>query len=146
MITKLVLLSGLAATWYMTGLIIFVHMVHYPLFAKVDPEAFPDYHAQHVRRTTPTVFLPMLVELVTAMSLVYRRPEGTSLLLAWAGLIAAAVCWITTAGISVPLHERLGRGFESEVHQALVRTNTIRLAAWVAHAVIMLGMAAQAME
>ena len=145
MFTKMTLLAGLTATWYMTGLIVFVHRVHYPLFGNVQVEGFRNYHAEHVRRTTPTVFLPMVVELVTSGFLVYRRPEGTAAWLAWAGLGAAGVCWLATAGLSVPLHNRLSLGFNAHAHRSLVRTNTVRLVAWAAHAVILLVMTARAM-
>ena len=146
MLTKLTLLSGLAASLYMTGLIVFVHFVHYPLFEKVHPDAFREYHAEHVRRTTPAVFAPMVVELIASGLLVYKRPEGTPAALAWAGLLAAAVCWLSTAALSVPLHTRLAGGFEAHVHRSLVRTNLVRLLAWGAHSAVMLIMAWRAMK
>ena len=145
MATKIALLAGLASAWYMTGLIVFVHRVHYPLFDKVMAESFRVYHAEHVRRTTPVVFLPMVVELLASLFLVYQRPPGTSPWLAWAGASAALVCWLSTAGLSVPLHEQLSQGFDTVSHRRLVRTNAVRLVAWVVHAVIMTAMTASAM-
>ena len=41
------LLANLAATIYMAGLIWFVQVVHYPLFAGVGEEAFPAYSRTH---------------------------------------------------------------------------------------------------
>jgi sterol desaturase/sphingolipid hydroxylase (fatty acid hydroxylase superfamily) len=70
-----IFVANLAATWFMVGLIWFVQVVHYPLFAAVPAgEPFAAYHRQHVRRTTWVVAPVMLVELVTAVALLLARP------------------------------------------------------------------------
>ena len=38
--TKLTLTACLASTLFMTGVIVFVQVVHYPLFGLVEPRAF----------------------------------------------------------------------------------------------------------
>ena len=64
-----VLLSlHLAATAVMTGLIWFVQVVHYPLFAAVGAEQFVAYEVAHQRRTSFVVGLPMLVEGLTVLA------------------------------------------------------------------------------
>ncbi len=146
MVAKLVLLAALASAWYMTGLIAFVQVVHYPLFGKVGPEAFRDYHAGHVRLTTATVLVPMSVELLSSAWLVYRRPEGATAGWVWAGLVAVVMTWLATGLLSVPLHDRLARGFDEGAHRALVGTNVVRAAAWVAHAGIMVVIAMKEMK
>ncbi len=55
----LVLLVHAAATLFMTGVIWFVHVVHYPLFAGVGPELFPRYQAANTRRTGYVVMPPI---------------------------------------------------------------------------------------
>ena len=52
----------LVSALFMTGLIWFVQVVHYPLFAKVSG-TYPAYQAEHMARTTWVVAVPMLVEL-----------------------------------------------------------------------------------
>ena len=54
---KFALLACLASTLFMTGLIWFVQVVHYPLFSEVEPGDFLRYHAAHPRRTTRVVLL-----------------------------------------------------------------------------------------
>ena len=56
--TKLVFLTCLASTLFMTGLIWFVQVVHYPLFDRVDPDSFRRYHADHTIATGFVVILP----------------------------------------------------------------------------------------
>ena len=61
-------------------------------------------------------------------------------------MIAATITWIATAFLSVPRHERLAKGFEEDVHRALVRTNLVRLGAWIVHDAILLMMVAKALR
>ncbi|MGP0064258.1 MAG: hypothetical protein ACLQGP_11745 [Isosphaeraceae bacterium] len=146
MSSKFVLLACLASTLYMTGVIVLVQVVHYPLFERVEAMAFRRYHAEHVRLMTLLVLGPMVVELLSSAWLVFRRPEGPAAWLAWAGLAAAVVTWAATARLSVPLHDRLARGFDPEAHHALVRTNFVRTIAWFVHASTVLVITAGAMH
>ena len=91
------LLVHLAATFYMVGVIWFVQVVHYPLFAKVGATGFAAYSRTHSRLTGFVVGPPMLVEAATAVALVVYRPEGVSALLAWTGLVLLALVWASTA-------------------------------------------------
>ncbi len=146
MTTKLPLLTCLASTLFMTGLIWFVHVVHYPLFARVEAGAFRAYHADHSRTTTYVVILPMVLELLTAAWLVADRPAGTPPWLAWLGLGLAAASWAATFFLSVPAHGRLAIGFDAEVHRDLVRTNAVRVVTWTAHSAALLAMTARAIR
>ncbi len=122
----------------MTGLIWFVQVVHYPLFDRVEVEAFRRYHADHTRTTTYVVILPMVAELIASVYLVARRPDGVEPWMVWAGLACAVVSWGVTFFCSVPAHDRLAAGFEVEAHRWLVRTNAIRAASWTAHSAVLL--------
>ena len=87
----------------------------------------------------------MIAELCSSVWLVVELPGGCPMWLAIAGATAAALTWISTAAVQVPLHRRLSSGFEAGAHRALVRTNRARTAAWSAHALIVLIMAGLAM-
>ena len=127
-----VLMAHFAATCVMTGLIWFVQVVHYPLFARVGREAFAAYQAQHVRLTTYVVGPPMLIEAVTGVYLVSQAAVLPNQWAFWAGMVLLGVVWVATAAFSVPAHGRLEAGFDAEVHARLVRTNWIRTVAWTA--------------
>ena len=144
--TKLVLLTCLASTLFMTGVIWFVHVVHYPLFDRVEVEAFRRYHAEHTRTTSLVVVLPMVLELLTSVSLVAKRPIGTGPWLAWLGLGLALVSWATTFVFSVPAHNRLAAGFAPEAHRWLMSTNLIRVLSWTGHSAVLLTMTARGLR
>lgn len=118
------------ATLFMAGLIWFVQVVHYPLFARVGSDGFTAYSEAHQRLTTLVVGPAMLIEAVTAAILVFMRPAGVSPTLLWAGLALLGGIWLSTAFLQVPLHGRLAAGFSAEACDALVSTNWIRTVAW----------------
>lgn len=140
-----ILLVHASATLFMTGLIWFVQVVHYPLFAAVGSDAFPNYSRLHQTLTTFVVGPPMLVEAVTAAILVFARPAGVSATLAWTGLALVIVIWLSTALLQVPAHGRLVSGFDPSTGAFLVSTNWIRTIAWSARGAVAVAMIAGAL-
>ncbi|MFN3152971.1 hypothetical protein [Bremerella sp.] len=127
---KWILLVHVVTTWYMIGLIWFVQVVHYPLLAAVGREQFTDYERRHVASTTWVVGPPMLLELFSAVFLLWVRPASIELWLVWVGLIALLLIWASTFFLQVPCHEKLSRSFDESAHRQLVRTNWLRTIAW----------------
>jgi hypothetical protein len=123
-----------AVTWAMAGLIWFVQVVHYPLFAAVGAAAFPAYHAAHTRLTTLIVAPLMLCEAALAVWLV-TQPEADWTV--WAAAALLAVVWLATFGLSVPRHNWLAaHGADAEIIRTLVATNWVRTLAWTGRAVL----------
>lgn len=132
----LLLIIHAAATWVMVGLILFVQIVHYPLFSRVGESGFARYEHSHVRRTSIVVMPFMLLELTTLAMLILHRPAVSGG--AWLGVSALllAVVWLSTFVLQVPCHRRLEAGFDAKAAHRLVTTNWIRTVAWVARGVI----------
>ncbi len=142
---EILLLAHLAATLVMVGIIWFVQVVHYPLFAGVGREGFATYAAQHSRWTTWVVAPPMLVEAATGLGLLVRAPAGIPRTALWLGLALLLVIWLSTALLQVPRHTTLGRGWDAAAHRVLVAGNWLRTAAWTLRGVLVLWMAAMVM-
>lgn len=141
--TPAVVLIHAASVWAMVGLIWFVQVVHYPLFAAVaalapdQPEAFAAYEKQHATLTTLVVFPLMVTELFTTILLVFAiKPAGVSPWLLWAAFASVFVNWMSTAFVQVPQHNILAAGFDPDAHAALVNTNWLRTVVWTAHGFI----------
>ena len=133
----LLLLTNLAATWYMVGLIWFVQIEHYPQFADVGEAAWPGYHKTHLRLTTYAVGPPMLIEVLTAIALVLWRPPGAApAWLVWTALALVAALWLSTALVQIPAHHRLAARFDPPTIRWLVLTNWFRTAAWSARGLL----------
>lgn len=137
MTPALLLVANAAATWFMTGLIWLIQIVHYPLFSFADRANYPAFAEAHSRLITPIVGPVMLVELVTSLWLVAERPVSLPARWALAGAALVAVIWLSTAMAQVPLHAQLGAGYDARVHAALVNTNWVRTAAWSLRAMLM---------
>ncbi len=127
-----------AATLFMTGLIWFVQIVHYPLFAQISAERFAAYQQRNIRSTTAVASGPMLVEAATGVLLLWQRPAGLASWELGLGLVLLAAAWGSTWRLQVPRHRRLAAGFDARCHRQLVVTNWIRTVAWSGRAGIIL--------
>jgi len=114
----------------MTGVIVFVQVVHYPLMAMVGRDRYREYQETHMRRTTWVVLPAMALELVAALGLAATRLGTPDAALSLAGVALLGVIWLSTVGVQAPLHGRLASGFDPTLHRRLVRSNWIRTAAW----------------
>ncbi len=135
-----IVLASIASTLFMAGVIWFVQLVHYPLFAVVGPGEFARYELEHAGRTTWIVAPAMFIEAATSVLLVWVRPESIGIWIPLAGLMLTGLIWGSTFAIQVPLHSQLSGGFEASLHRALTATNWIRTAAWTARAWLALAM------
>jgi hypothetical protein len=136
-------LAQYAATLFMTGLIWFVQIVHYPLFgtihANTSPDVFRTYENRHANRTGWVVFPPMAVELLTAFAALLPglRPTFFSQPAATASAIMVVLIWASTGLLQVPLHNRLAAHPSALTIHHLVRSNWLRTALWSARAILL---------
>lgn len=135
---KIFFIIQIAATLFMTGVIWLTQLVQYPQFARFSGENFTSYHDEYRFWITPIVAPPMIAELFTAVFLLFYKPIEIDTKLVWLGLILVGVIWASTFFLQVPLHEKLARGFDSNVHSLLVKTNWIRTVAWSLRTVLIL--------
>lgn len=134
------LLVHMACALMMTGLCLFVAVVHYPLFARVGREGWVEYERAHTARTTVVVAPVMLVELVTCgwvswglHSFVEAGMRGWW----WGSVGLLVVCWGVTFLVNVPQHGRLARGWDGPTHRGLVAAHWVRTAAWCVRSVVL---------
>jgi hypothetical protein len=103
-----------------------VRGVVYPQFAQVPAAAFPAYERAHQRRITPVVGPLFAGQGVTTLWLLAARPEGVPLLPVLVGGACLAVVLGLTGLLAVPLHRRLGEGFDDGAFARLLRVDTVR--------------------
>ena len=135
-IEALLLTTHLFATATMVGLIWFVQVVHYPLFAAVGAEGFAAYEAAHQRLTSFVVGPLMATEGVTALWLAIATPDGVSRAWPLLGLAVLAVIHTSTVFLQVPQHGALASGYDALRVRRLVRTNWIRTLGWSIRGII----------
>ena len=116
-----------AVTWALVGMIWTVQVVHYPLWARIDADAFREYHARHMLRMTLVVAPLALAEFLTAAALVVCGARGGWLLASFGPMV---VNWVSTFFAQVPLHAKLATRFDTETHRRLLSSNWWRTAGW----------------
>ncbi len=131
----------LAATAAMFGLIWFVQVVHYPLFAAVGRDEFVSYETAHRRKTAFVVGPLMAAEGMTAGLLVIARPAGVGLALPVAGVVLLGVIHLSTVSLQVPRHAELNEGYDDATLRRLVRSNWVRTLGWSGRCAIAVAMA-----
>ena len=125
----LLLLVHLVATAVLAGMVWVVQLVVYPAFRTVGPTAaWSAYHRRHGTAMATVIALPWAVQGLTVALLLLRRPGPLVLLTA----ALAAVTVLVTVAVSVPLHTRLGDGYDDALARRLISTNWLRTAAWTA--------------
>jgi hypothetical protein len=129
----------------MVGLIWFVQVVHYPLMAQVGRDGFRRYEMEHQRLTTWVVAPLMLIELATAVALLWWRPAGLEIGTVLVGLALLVGIWWITYTVQVPHHASLVLSYDAGVHVQLVSGNWWRTVAWTARGVVVLWMVQQAL-
>ena len=125
-------LIQLSTTLGMTGLIWFVQIVHYPLFARVGDAAFVPYARRHATLTGYVVGGPMLLELLSALATLVPslRPPFISTIDSIGSVTLLAIIWAATGLLQVPLHSQLAHARDAALIDQLVRGNWIRTVAW----------------
>lgn len=131
-------LLNLLSTMYMTGLIWFVQIVHYPLHGEVGENSFQRYQEIHMRRTSWVVIPPMLMELLTSVALWYFSPFGLFSEMFLGLLLCLVLIWLSTGFIQAPTHGILVHRFSKKLHNRLVVSNWIRTVLWSVRSLILL--------
>ncbi len=123
----------------LVGLIWFVQVVHYPLFALVGAPEWGRFHDAHRFRTGVVVGAPMLAQLATAAALVLDDARALTV----ASLALTLGVFAHTFLVAVPDHERLARGPDPRVAARLARLNWGRTALWTAQGAVVVALLAE---
>ena len=87
----------------------------------------------------------MMMELLTAVVLLFARPPGVGGGFAQLGLALLIGIWLSTWFIQVPQHRALSLGFASDIQHRLVQANWLRTVAWSFRALLVGWMVWQAL-
>ena len=132
----MLLLVQALSTFGMTAVIWLVQLLQYPSFAKVDPSAFVEFHALHSTRITFIVAPLMLAEALSAVALVIHPERWAEPWEVWIGLGLVGLVWASTAFLQIPMHGRLGSGFDEPAWRFLCHSNWVRTVGWSLRSVL----------
>lgn len=128
------------ATLSLLGLIWTIQIVHYPLLERVGADDYAAYQTAHMSRITYVVAPLMLIELATALYLVFAGYEPLNPNYFLFGLALILIIWASTLFIQSPIHGRLAQAFDADLVNKLVLTNWIRTICWTMRGALVLWM------
>lgn len=134
---RLLLVLQFTCACFMTGLIWFVQLVHYPLMKLADASRFREFSHRHQQQTTWVVAGPMVVEVLTAIWLASSSSILRQSTLYHAASILLAIVWGSTVLLQMPLHRRLLTKYNFRIIHVLVLSNWIRTSAWSCRSVLL---------
>lgn len=131
----IILMVQAVASAAMCGIIWFVQVVHYPLFARSTGDGSEDHARENQARTSRVVIPFMLAEAATAAAVVAAPPPGIGRTVAVGGAALVGLAWLSTLAVQMPLHARLAaEGHDPQIVGRLVATNWLRTLAWTIRA------------
>ncbi|MCZ6671357.1 MAG: hypothetical protein O7C75_00315 [Verrucomicrobia bacterium] len=133
----LVIQLHLYSTLFMTGVIWYVQVVHYPLLRFIQSEDGKDFADLYKKKSGLIVVPFMLTELVTGILLIgstWMMQYGYYL---WMNLILLLGIWVVTFTVHLPQHKALTNSFNSETIRPLVRSDWIRTLIWSIRSVLL---------
>lgn len=122
--TDLILILQILSCFFLTGLIWTIQVVHYPSFAFVTNQ-FSKFHIFHSTRISFVVIPMMLIELLTAIYLVWISPSAFAM-----NACGVVLVWMSTFFLSVPIHNQLSDKQNTDLIRKLILTNWPRTILW----------------
>ena len=135
--SSLIFTVHLGSTLFMTGLIWVIQLLHYPSYHYIQLENFKDYQRFHSTQITYIVGPVMLIEVLSGIYLTLQNDWALPFTFNFVGL---CIIWISTLIFSIPAHNKLSLGFNSQAVNHLLQTNWIRTVTWTFRALLLLSL------
>jgi len=135
---QILLLLNLFATIWVTAVMWFVQIAHYPSFKFISTESFGEFIRAHMNISIVVLSIPIIVELITTLLLIKKPTIGTKPLLFKACLILLGIGLLSTVAIQTPNLSILKRGYHEVAHTTLVWSNWIRTIVWSAKGTVLM--------
>ena len=121
------LILHIFSTFFLTGLIWVIQLIHYPAFRFVESSEFINFEKLHTHRISLVVIPLMFTELFSGIYLVFSKEAHLYLKYNFALVL---LIWASTFFLSVPLHTKLSLGKNLDTINKLVTTNWPRTISW----------------
>ena len=124
---KILILLNFLISSFMFAIILFTQIVSYPLFFKIQPSNFSNYHKDYVDKISSIVIPMMLIEFSISILLTYLIKSYLSII----SLLLFFGIFFSTFFIQVPIHEKIKFKSDFYLFKKLIRTNWIRTSLWL---------------
>ena len=141
----LLLIGHCAITFAMTGIIWFVHLIHYPIIQRMEQQETALLANLHWDKTLRLAIILLSLELASGCMLLVYPPFGVEIYQIILGLVLMGAIWLTTWGVCVPQHCQLKKSGSPEAASVLMKANEIRSILWTLRSLVVLSMLNSAM-
>ena len=122
------------STSVMVGVIWVIQLLHYPSFHFINEKKYVEFQYFHMRRISFIVIPAMLIELASALLLVYFFRSSLTIIL----LVPLLGIWGITFIFFTNMHQKLTTGYDRTTVDTLVKINWSRTALWSLRLIILL--------
>jgi hypothetical protein len=140
----IILLVALIIQTYNLGTIWFCQLAVYPLFAKVGPAEYADYHRFYTTHILFQVIIPGFLSFVLPALVLWFLPAPVPVWMAVANVAMGIVGFLVTVGLEIPRHNKLDNGKDDRLIRELIAYNWPRTASITVSAALTLAMASYA--
>lgn len=115
-------------TFFMTGVIWLIQLIHYPSFSFIDKNKYSKFQTFHMNKITPIVGPIIILEVSTGFYLLYFfNSESIFFLINFLINILILMMTIIVFGT---IHKKLIDGFKTSLFKKLISLNWIRTFLW----------------
>lgn len=131
------LLSSMAISFWCCALGWVTQAINYPLFGRVSPDDFVEYHRRYSKGIIPVGIIPTLLTVALSWIVVFTRPASIASWLATCNALFGFVALGVTLALQLPAHLHLQRHGKSDILiRRLVINNLFRALAFSGQAVL----------
>jgi hypothetical protein len=130
---KKIIILTLFCSFFMTGVIWLIQLLHYPAFLLIEETQFLKFHQQHTNIMTMLVGPVMIVELSCSIYLAKNLDRFWIM-----QFLIVLLLWGLTFFVSVPLHNQLALGKNDVIINQLIMTNWPRTILWSLKSILIL--------
>lgn len=140
MVPLVLLVLHAGVTFALTGIIWFVHQIHYPIIQVIGAQQAAIFEALHWRKTIRIASFMLTIELISGLAILVWAPPGVPTFLIVTGNVLIVVIWATTWGICVPKHCQLKATGSAAAATILMKANAFRAALWTVRTILVASM------
>ena len=136
-IENIIFFSYFLSSFWMTAVIWFVQLVHYPSFRYIELSNMIKFSTFHQQSISIIVMPAMLIELFTIILLLSITGFSGSYIIQ---LVLLLLIWGSTFLLSVPCHSKLITTPDNETVEKLIKTNWFRTILWTLKFVLIINL------
>lgn len=138
MVSWVIFIFHLAASFMMIGIVWLVQVINYPLFRMIPKDLFARFYQAHLDRSQWVIVPLMLTEFCTGAFLLLWPITQVSYWLYQLNFALIVAIWLETFFMQLPIHRLLQKNHSLEAIDKLISSNWLRTFTWSIHGLVLI--------